>query len=57
TSTDAERAFSVGGLQITGLRHNLSQDSFHAAMALGSWYDAGLLSGTDKELFDYFKTK
>ncbi|KAH8920659.1 hypothetical protein BT69DRAFT_1222477, partial [Atractiella rhizophila] len=57
TSTDAERAFSVGGLQTTALQHNLSQDSFRAAMALGSWYDAGLLSGTDKELFDYFKTK
>ncbi|KAH8930680.1 hypothetical protein BT69DRAFT_1291693 [Atractiella rhizophila] len=57
TSTDAEHNSNVGGLQITSLWHNLSQDSFCAAMALGSWYDAGLLSGTDKELFDYFKTK
>ena len=37
TSTKVERAFSWGGLTVSKHRHNLSDESTHAATVLGSW--------------------
>jgi hypothetical protein len=37
TSTDAERAFSHGGLTVSKMRHSLSDESVRAATVLGSW--------------------
>lgn len=40
-STDVERAFSRGGLTVTKLRHNLSDESTRAATILHSWGSMG----------------
>ena len=37
TSTDAERAFSRGGLTVSKMRHSLSDQSSRAATVLGAW--------------------
>ncbi|KAI1786258.1 hypothetical protein LXA43DRAFT_871987, partial [Ganoderma leucocontextum] len=37
TSTDAERAFSHGGLTVSRLRHSLGDASIRASALLGSW--------------------
>ncbi|KAI1788246.1 hypothetical protein LXA43DRAFT_894916, partial [Ganoderma leucocontextum] len=37
TSTDAERAFSRGGLTISRLRHSLNDASVRASALLASW--------------------
>ncbi|TFK79869.1 hypothetical protein K466DRAFT_579083 [Polyporus arcularius HHB13444] len=37
TSVDAERSFSRGGLVVSKLRHNLSDESTRAATVLNSW--------------------
>lgn len=37
TSTDAERAFSRGGLTVSRLRHSLGDASIRASALLGSW--------------------
>lgn len=37
TSTDAERAFSRGGLTVSKMRHSLSDETVRAATVLGSW--------------------
>ncbi|RDX54381.1 hypothetical protein OH76DRAFT_1318340, partial [Lentinus brumalis] len=36
-SVDVERAFSRGGLTVSKLRHNLSDESTRAATVLASW--------------------
>jgi len=37
TSTDAEQAFSQGGLTVSRMRHSLSDNSVQAATVVGSW--------------------
>ncbi len=37
TSVDAERSFSRGGLTVSKLRCNLSDESTHAATVLSAW--------------------
>ncbi|RPD52699.1 hypothetical protein L226DRAFT_440170, partial [Lentinus tigrinus ALCF2SS1-7] len=37
TSVDAERAFSRGGLTVSKLRRNLSDESTRAATVLSAW--------------------
>ncbi|KAF7969646.1 hypothetical protein HWV62_26741 [Athelia sp. TMB] len=47
SSVDAERAFSVGRLQVNHLQHNMSSQSFKAQMALGAWAGGPLLPDLD----------
>ncbi|TFK80245.1 hypothetical protein K466DRAFT_504232, partial [Polyporus arcularius HHB13444] len=47
-SVDVERAFSWGGLTVSKLRHNLSDESTRAATVLGAWAKVpGLLPEAD----------
>ena len=43
SSVDAERAFSVGCLQVNHLQHGISSQSFKALVAIGSWYNTPLM--------------
>ena len=55
-STDVERAFSRGGLVVTKLRHNLSDESTRAATILHSWSQIpGLIPHS--EIIQVFKDK
>jgi hypothetical protein len=48
SSTDVERAFSKGRLNVSRLRHSLSDETTRAATVLGSWADvAGLVLEED----------
>jgi hypothetical protein len=48
SSTDIERGFSRGGLSVTKLRHNLSDESTRAATVLHSWSNVdGLIPEQD----------
>ncbi len=42
---DAERAFSVGRLEVNHLQHNTSSQTFKAQMAVGSWAKTPLYPG------------
>lgn len=44
SSVDAERAFSIGRLQVNHLQHNMLSQTFKAQMALGSWVGGPLMS-------------
>jgi hypothetical protein len=48
TSVAAERKFSDGRRACNFMQHNMSDNSFRARMALGSWQDTPLFPGTDK---------
>ena len=37
SSVDAERAFSLGRLEVNHLQHNMSPQTFKAQVAVGSW--------------------
>jgi hypothetical protein len=54
-STDVERAFSRGGLTVTKLRHNLTDESTRAATVLHSWAGAGLIP--ENEIVTVFRNK
>ncbi|KAF8161617.1 hypothetical protein B0H34DRAFT_806796 [Crassisporium funariophilum] len=56
SSTDVEPAFSSGGLDVSKLRHLLSDESTHAASILSLWFN---LEGAIpcKELIQQFKDK
>jgi len=55
-STDVERAFSKGRLNVSRLRHSLSDESTRAATVLGSWAEIpGLVR--DDELVKHIKDK
>ncbi|EAU88633.2 hypothetical protein CC1G_01006 [Coprinopsis cinerea okayama7 len=56
TSTDAERAFSRGGLTVSKLRHALSAKSVRATTVLGSWAEHDWVIPRAK-LYEHFKTK
>ena len=43
TSTDVERLFSHGGLQVPKRRHNLAFETLRCLMVLCSWFEAGLV--------------
>lgn len=45
SSVDAERAFSVGRLEINHLQHNTNPQTFKAQMAVGSWAKTPLYPG------------
>ncbi|KAG8705564.1 hypothetical protein FRC09_002881 [Ceratobasidium sp. 395] len=47
SSVDAERAFSGGRLTINHLQHSMSELTFEAKMAVGSWYKTPLLPSVD----------
>ncbi|QRV78731.1 AC transposase [Ceratobasidium sp. AG-Ba] len=47
SSVDAERAFSGGRLTINHLQHSMSELTFEAKMAVGSWYQTPLLPSVD----------
>ncbi|KAI0054605.1 hypothetical protein BV25DRAFT_1765202, partial [Artomyces pyxidatus] len=54
SSTDVERAFSRGSLNVTRLRHGLSDESVRAATVMQSWMTVpGLVRET--ELADMIK--
>lgn len=53
TSTDVERLFSHGGLQIPKRRHNLAFDTLRCLMVLRSWFEAGLVPV--EEVLEYFR--
>ncbi|THU95120.1 hypothetical protein K435DRAFT_798347 [Dendrothele bispora CBS 962.96] len=55
TSTDVERLFSHGGLQVTKRRHNLSYSSLRCLMVLRSWFLMGLVP--DDEVIKCFREK
>lgn len=42
TAADAERAFSRGGLNVSKLRHALSDESVRAATVVASWEKSGI---------------
>jgi len=42
---DAERAFSVGRLEVNHLQHNTSPQTFKAQVAVGSWARTPLYPG------------
>ncbi|KAA1476554.1 hypothetical protein DENSPDRAFT_785256, partial [Dentipellis sp. KUC8613] len=55
-ATDVERGFSRGGLTVTKLRHNLSDESTRAATVLQSWSKVeGLIP--EAEIIQVFKSK
>ena len=45
SSVDAERAFSVGRLEINHLQHSTSPQTFKAQVAVGSWAKTPLYPG------------
>ena len=45
SSVDAERAFSVGRLEVNHLQHNTSPQTFKAQVAIGSWAKTRLYPG------------
>ena len=45
SSVDAERAFSVGRLEVNHLQHNTSPQTFKAQVAVGSWSRTPLYPG------------
>jgi len=45
SSVDAERAFSVGRLEVNQLQHNTSPQTFKAQVAVGSWARTPLYPG------------
>ena len=56
TSVDVERGFSRGGLTVSKLRHNLSDESTRAATVLNAWMKVpGLVSKTD--MIAHFESK
>lgn len=56
TSTDAERAFSRGGLTVSKLRHSLYDESTRAATVFGSWAESPELI-PEREIIEMFKKK
>jgi hypothetical protein len=56
SSTDIERGFSRGRLTVTKLRHNLSDESTHAATMVHSWSNVeGLIP--DQDIIKLFQDK
>jgi hypothetical protein len=56
SSTDIERGFSRGGLTVTKLRHNLSDESTHATTMIHSWSNVeGLIP--DQDIIKLFQDK
>jgi hypothetical protein len=56
SSTDIERGFSRGGLNVTKLRHNLSDESTRATTVLHSWSKIdGLIP--EQEIIKLFEEK
>ena len=47
---DAERAFSVGRLEINHLQHNTSPQTFKAQVAVGSWAKTPLYPGLSETI-------
>jgi len=50
SSVDAERAFSVGRLEINHLQHNTSPQTFKAQVAVGSWAKTPLYPGLSETI-------
>jgi hypothetical protein len=47
---DAERAFSVGRLEVNHLQHNTSPQTFKAQIAIGSWARTPLYPGLSETI-------
>ena len=47
---DAERAFSVGRLEVNHLQHNTSPQTFKAQVAVGSWARTPLYPGLSETI-------
>jgi hypothetical protein len=45
SSVDAERAFSMGRLEVNHLQHNMNSQTFKAQVAVGSWAKTPLYPG------------
>jgi hypothetical protein len=50
SSVDAERAFSVGRLEVNHLQHNTSPQTFKAQVAVGSWAKTPLYPGLSETI-------
>jgi hypothetical protein len=50
SSVDAERAFSIGRLDINHLQHNTSPQTFKAQIAVGSWARTPLYPGLSETI-------
>lgn len=50
SSVDAERAFSVGRLEINHLQHSTSPQTFKAQVAVGSWAKTPLYPGLSETI-------
>ena len=50
SSVDAERAFSVGRLEVNHLQHNTSPQTFKAQVAVGSWARTPLIPGLSETI-------
>jgi hypothetical protein len=50
SSVDAERAFSVGRLEVNHLQHNTSPQTFKAQVAVGSWARTPLYPGLSETI-------
>ncbi len=50
SSVDAERAFSVGRLEVNHLQHNTSPQTFKAQIAVGSWARTLLYPGLSETI-------
>lgn len=53
TSTDVERLFSHGGLQVAKRRHNLAFETLRCLMVLRSWFTTGLVPV--EKVLEYFR--
>lgn len=50
SSVDAERAFSVGRLEVNHLQHSTSQQTFKSQVAVGSWAKTPLYPGLSETI-------
>ena len=50
SSVDAERAFSVGRLEVNHLQHSTSPQTFKAQVAVGSWARTPLYPGLSETI-------
>jgi hypothetical protein len=50
SSVDAERAFSVGRLEVNHLQHSTSPQTFKAQVAVGSWAKTPLYPGLSETI-------